>query len=113
MIEFILILHLLVILFFLIGFPVGLAWNNRLFRLIHFGSLLAITLLMALGIPCPLTLWEETLRNVSYEGSFIAVWLNRIIYMEWFEPTHVLIADLCFLLLVGTSFLWRPLKRKK
>ncbi|MEE9257898.1 MAG: DUF2784 family protein [Nitrospinaceae bacterium] len=112
MAELVLTLHLLFILFILIGFPAGLITNHRGFRIFHCGALMFITLLMILGIPCPLTFIEEGFRNGSYEGSFIATWLNRIIYMEWFEPRHVFYADLCFAVLVVSSFWWRPLKKK-
>ena len=111
MAELVLFLHLFVILFFITGFAVGLVINHRGFRYFHSAALAIVTLLMILGIPCPLTVWEETLRQDSYGGSFIAGWLQRIVYMEWFEPGHVLIADIFFSILVFTSFLWRPLKK--
>lgn len=111
MVTFILAFHLLVILFFIIGFPAGLILNHRGFRYFHSAALALVTLLMALGIPCPLTLWEEVLSDSSYEGSFIAFWLNRIIYLEWFDPFHVLILDLSFAALVFSSFFWRPVKK--
>ena len=115
MLEIVQAAHLAVILFLVIGFTVGLATNHTRFRLIHAGALAAITLLMLLGIPCPLTLVEENLSGTSYEGSFLAVWLNRIIYLTWFDPKSVFMMDLAFALLVFTSFHWRPLKpgRKK
>ena len=109
---FILILHLLVILFMVIGFPVALYTNHHRFRLIHAGVLGVVTLLMIAQIPCPLTLFEEALSGESYEGSFLAEWLNRIIYMEWFTPRSVFIMDMIFAGLVFSSFWWRPLKRK-
>ncbi len=112
MAETVLALHLLIILFFLVGFPVGLITNHRLLRLFHAAALAFVTGLMLLGIPCPLTIWEEALSEGSYEGSFIAFWLRRIIYLEWFEPRHVLIADVIFAVLVFTSFIWRPLRKK-
>ncbi len=109
---FFLILHIAVILFVVIGFPVALITNHRRFRLIHAGVLAFITLLMILRIPCPLTVLEETSTGESYEGSFLATWLNRIIYMEWFTPRTVFIVDMIFAALVFSSFWWRPLKRK-
>jgi uncharacterized protein DUF2784 len=112
MATFILVLHLLVILFFIIGFPIGLKWNHRGFRVFHSAALAVVTMLMILGIPCPLTVIEESSSDSSYEGSFIAFWLNRIIYLEWFEPFHVLILDLCFAALVFSSFIWYPVKKK-
>ncbi len=112
MAVFYLILHAAVLLFVVVGFPVALITNHRAFRLIHAGVLAFITLLMILQIPCPLTVLEEASTGESYEGSFLATWLNRIIYMEWFTPRAVFIADMVFAALVFSSFGWRPLKRK-
>ena len=112
MVEQVLLLHFLVVLFFILGFPIGLFYNARLFRIIHACALAAVTLLMVLGIPCPLTILEETLRqDPVYAGSFIAIWLNRILYMEGFDPKHVLFMDLGFLALVVSSFFWHPTTR--
>ena len=107
--EFILIVHLLVVLYMVIGFPVGLASNNRKFRIIHAGVLAFITFLMIIRVPCPLTFLEEAYSAVAYEGSFIAYWLNRIIYMRWFTPRMVFIIDMIFATMVFSSFWWRPL----
>ncbi|MEE8260167.1 MAG: DUF2784 domain-containing protein [Nitrospinaceae bacterium] len=109
---FLLILHFAVILFMVIGFAVALITNHRWFRLIHAGVLAFITLLMILRIPCPLTVLEEASTGESYGGSFLATWLNRIIYVEWFTPQTVFIVDMIFAVLVFSSFWWRPLKRK-
>ncbi len=112
MTVFLLLLHFAVILFVVIGFPVALITNHRRFRLIHAGVLAFITLLMILRIPCPLTVLEEGSTGESYEGSFLATWLNRIIYVEWFTPQSVFIIDMVFAVLVFSSFWWWPLKRK-
>lgn len=113
MAELILILHFLVILFLVAGFPIGLILNNRRFRYYHGGALAFVTLLMILGIPCPLTLWEEELLDSSYEGSFLANWLRKIVYLAWFEPRHVFILDICFAALVFSSFIWRPVDKSE
>ena len=110
---FLLLLHFAVILFVVIGFAVALITNHRWFRLIHAGVLGFITLLMILRIPCPLTVLEEGSTGESYEGSFLATWLNRIIYVEWFTPQTVFIIDMIFAALVFSSFWWRPLKKKE
>ena len=109
----ILILHLGVILFVVIGFPVALITNHRRFRLIHAGVLAFITLLMILQIPCPLTVLEEGVSGEAYGGSFLATWLNRIIYVEWFTPHTVFVIDMIFAAAVFSSFGWRPLKKKE
>jgi hypothetical protein len=109
---FILILHFAVILFMVIGFPVALITNHRWFRLTHAGVLAFITLLMVLRIPCPLTVLEEASAGESYQGSFLATWLNRLIYVDWFTPQSIFIIDMIFAGLVFSSFLWWPLSRK-
>jgi len=109
--EIVLTVHLMIVLFFIAGFFIGLSWNQPMFRYIHAGSLGGITLLMTLRIPCPLTLLEEALRNQSYEGSFLVTWLNRILYLEWFDPLHVLMVNVLFMALVLSSFWWHPVKK--
>jgi len=109
--EIVLIFHFMIVLFFIAGFFIGLVLNQSTFRYIHAVCLGGITLLMVLRIPCPLTLLEESLRNQSYEGSFLATWLNRILYLEWFDPLHVLIANILFMTLVLSSFWWLPVKK--
>lgn len=111
MAEFLLTIHFLFILFMVAGFPIGLISNNRRFRYIHGGLLAFVTLLMISGIPCPLTIWEEQFRGESYQGSFLAVWLNKIIYLTWLEPRAVFIMDMVFALLVFSSFFWYPVNK--
>jgi hypothetical protein len=113
MTELLLVLHFIVILFVVFGFPVALWWKRPWFRYFHAAFFACITLLMVLGIPCPLTVVEEEMRGESYGGSFLATWLNRIIYMEWFEPRDILIIDICYLVLVFSSFVWYPVKKMK
>lgn len=108
MAYYFLILHFLFILYMGAGFIVGLIVNHRGFRLVHAGLLGFVTVLMILGIPCPLTVLEEYYSTADYKGSFLATWLNRIIYMEWFDPGAVFVADITFAMIVFTSFIWRP-----
>ncbi len=114
MIELVLFIHFLVILFLIIGFPIVLKYNSLLWRIIHAGTLAFVSLLMVFGLPCPLTVLEEGLRGSQvYGGSFIASWLNRIIYLEGFDASFVPYMAVGFSVLVGSSFFWRPLKPKK
>ena len=111
MIEFVLILHFLVILFVIFGFPVGLYCNLHRFRIFHACLLAYISTLMVLGKPCPLTILEEHLRGRAvYEGSFIATWLHRIIYVEGMAADFVVYLSVAFLVLVASSFFWKPLR---
>ena len=114
MVELVLGAHFIVVLYLVLGFPIALYYNHRLFRIVHTIWLAVVSLLMVLGIPCPLTILEETLRqNPVYEGSFIASWMNRIIYLEGIDPQHVVVMDIGFAILVIFSFLWKPLKPAK
>ncbi len=106
MVELLLIIHFVIILFIIFGLPVGLYFNSRLFRIIHASSLAGVALLMVLKVPCPLTIWEEMLRQSPvYEGSFITSWLNRIIYLEDFDPTFVPYLSVGFFFLVSLKTL--------
>ncbi len=112
MVELVLIFHFLVILFVLVGFPIGLKINNRFFRIFHACVLTIISTLMVLGKPCPLTILEESLRGGAvYQGSFIATWLNRIIYLEGMDSGFVVYMAVTFTVLVATSFFFKPLHR--
>ena len=114
MVELVLGVHSIVVLYLVLGFPIGLYYNHRLFRIVHTSWLAAVSLLMVLGIPCPLTILEETLRqNPVYEGSFIASWMNRIIYLEGIDSKHVVVMDIGFAIFVVFSFFWKPLKPSK
>ena len=114
MVELLLGAHFLIILFVVFGLPVGLIINSRMFRIVHVSILAGIALLMVLSIPCPLTIWEETLRQAPvYEGSFIESWLNRIIYLEDFDANFVPYLAVGFLVLTVSSFFWKPLKPVK
>jgi len=96
-----------------IGGGLGWAWvRNRWFRI---GHLCAIGLVVAQswsGILCPLTVWEMQLREkageTTYEGSFIAHWLDRVLYFE--APWEVfLTAYTAFgVLVLGSLFLVPP-----
>jgi hypothetical protein len=111
MVELVLITHFLIILFVLVGFPIGLKYNLRRFRIFHACVLIYISTLMVLGKPCPLTILEESLRDGAvYQGSFIATWLNRIIYLEGMDAGFVVYMAVAFTVLVATSFFWKPLR---
>ena len=109
--EFVLVVHFMIVIFFIAGFPIGIYWDTPRFRYIHASFLVGVTLLMIFRIPCPLTLLEEMLSNQLYEGSFLATWLNRILYLEWFDPLHVLMGNVLFMVLVLSSFWWHPVKK--
>ncbi|HEY6087481.1 MAG TPA: DUF2784 domain-containing protein [Burkholderiaceae bacterium] len=92
--DLVLALHLLVVVFVVVGLVLVLAgnllgwhWVNALwFRLAH---LLAIGIVVAeswLGIVCPLTSLEAWLRKQartsSYEGGFVEHWFQRLLFYD-------------------------------
>ncbi len=118
--DTILVIHVLFVLFVVVGLLLVLAGGWRgwrwvrdfRFRLAH---MLAIGYVVAqswLGAICPLTIWEMQLReragDAVYAGSFIAYWLQQLLYFR--APAWVFIlAYTLFGALVAASWFWvRP-----
>jgi hypothetical protein len=89
------------------------AWvRNPWFRIAHLVAIGIVVLQSWLGMICPLTIWEMALREraggATYTGSFIAHWLDRILYYR--APLWVFaIVYTVFGALVIASWFWvRP-----
>ena len=117
--DIVLIIHFCVVLFITLGFflvPIGhkLEWvwiRNRRFRLVHCGMMAVVTLETLLGITCPLTSIENTLRGINKSTSFVAYWIEKIVY--WDFPTQFFLV-LYFIFLGWTFLIWKlcpPQKR--
>ncbi|WP_334078416.1 DUF2784 domain-containing protein [Microbulbifer sp. M83] len=124
--DLVLFLHVLFVAFvvsglllILVGRLRGWAWvHNPWFRLAHLIAIGVVVLQAWLGVICPLTTWEMALRaragEVTYTGSFIAHWLESILYYR--APAWVF--ALCYTvfgLLVVLSWFWvrpRPFRRR-
>ncbi len=113
--DFVLVLHFLWVLFMLVGFPLAWLLRSRGLRLVHALGLAAYLGLAVAGRLCPLTVAEEALRrsggaDFSYSGSFLAAWIQRLIYVEtWHAPLwlfQVLAAG--YLAVVLSSWWWWP-----
>jgi hypothetical protein len=123
--DAILILHAALVVFIVLGLVLILAgkltgWRwvrNPWFRLLHLAAILVVVLQSWLGVICPLTSWEMTLRakasETVYEGSFISYWLHQLIYYQappWvFMVCYTLFASLVLL----SWYLVRPRPLKK
>lgn len=118
--DLILIVHALFIAFVVFGLVLIIAgrflswaWvRNRWFRITH---LICIGIVVAqswLGMICPLTTWEMTLRRraggATYDESFISHWLGELIYYQ--APWWVfVVAYTAFGSIVVFSWFWvRP-----
>lgn len=124
MADMILVTHALFVAFVVLGLIAilpGRYWNwgwirNRRFRVAH---LLAIGIVIAeswLGLLCPLTEWESSLREAAggsgYSSSFIQHWLHEILFYD-FAPWLFTVAYTVFGILVAVSWWLVPPKRAR
>jgi hypothetical protein len=93
--DTIVVVHLLIVLFVLTGVPLvylGAAWHwawvrNWRWRLLHLIAIAVIAAEALLGIDCPLTVWEDTLRRQQTAGGFIERWVDGVLFYD--APTWV------------------------
>jgi hypothetical protein len=103
----------------LIWFGWALGWGftrNLWFRGAHLAGIGIVVLQAWLGQLCPLTVVESELRwragEQAYDGSFVAYWLNRIMYFE--APFWMFtVAYTVFGLLVLATFLVYPPQKRR
>lgn len=90
--------------------------RSRRLRMTHLGMILFVVIETALGFVCPLTTWENALREASgesgYRESFIADWVSRLLFYEG-EPWIFALAYFLFALLVGGLYFWVPPARRR
>ena len=95
-----------------IGAAAGWRWvRNFWFRAAHLAAIAFVAGEAMLGIWCPLTIWEDALRGVQEDKSFIARWIHRVMFYDFpgwvFTTAYVL-----FALAVAATWWWiRPNKR--
>lgn len=95
----------------------GWAWvRGYPFRIAHLGLMLYIALQAWLGRLCPLTVWEQALRNragqATYGESFMQHWLSRLIFFD--APWWLFVAAYtAFAALVVACWWWLPPRRKR
>ena len=97
----------------LIGKPCDWGWvRNPWYRIAHLVAIGIVALQSWVGLVCPLTTWEMALReragDVTYAGSFIAHWLESLLYFR--APAWVFtVCYSLFALVVIASWFWvRP-----
>lgn len=117
--DAVLALHVLVVLFVVFGLLLILVgrrrWRwvrNPWFRLAHLLAIVVVVLQAWLGRICPLTTLEMALReragDAVYSGSFIAHWMQALLYYDapiWF---FAMVYSVFGLLVVGSWFFIRP-----
>ena len=92
--DIILVVHLAWIIFMLYGFALTVRafwrpafWDRWLFRTIHLAGIVFVASLELLHKYCPLTIWENALRQhghpgTQYPGYFILGYIERLIYPD-------------------------------
>jgi len=117
--DVILIVHFLFVAFVVgglaviwIGVAAGWAWvRNFWFRATHLAAIVFVAGEALLGIWCPLTIWEDALRGVHADKSFIARWIHRVMFYDFpgwmFTAAYVLFA----LAVAATWWLVRPARK--
>lgn len=123
--DTVLVLHFLFVLFVVVGFLAiwmgfVLKWSwvrNRVFRISHLWAIGIVAFQSWLGIICPLTIIEMTLRekaNVSiYSGSFIQHWVRNVLYYNAPEWVFMLLYTIFGSLVLASWFLVCPNKFTK
>ena len=95
-----------------IGAAAGWRWvRNIWFRVAHLAAIVFVAGEALVGVWCPLTIWEDALRGVHGEKSFVARWIHRLMFYDFpgwmFTVAYVLFA----LAVVATWRLVRPARQ--
>jgi len=88
--DSILVVHFAFVLFVVLSLP--LIWigaiadwhwtRNFRYRVAHLAAILFVSAEAAAGVWCPLTLWEDALRGVTADKSFIARWIHALLFYD-------------------------------
>lgn len=66
-----------------IGAAAGWRWvRNPWFRYAHVAAIGIVAIETLLGYACPLTVWEDLLRGGLHAESFVARWVQRLLYYD-------------------------------
>ncbi len=110
--DFVVVIHLFWILFLICGGIWGV--RSKTVQVIHVSGLCFALMIQIVGWYCPLTHLEVWLRahhdpSLSYSGSFIIYYMEKIIYIEL---SRSLIFLLSILLLILNAWIYLGLKKK-
>lgn len=117
--DSIVMIHFAWILFMITGFILTIRgfyhkefFDRWLFRTIHFIGIAYVSLLAIMGKYCPLTLWENALRaeygsNLTYPGSFIIQYTERLVYPD-INPWIIVIPTIFIAVFTIVVFILKP-----
>lgn len=120
--DILLVFHALVVAFVLFGQvlilaggALGWSWvRNLWFRLAHLLTIVYVILQTWLGVLCPLTVWEQQLRQragqEAHDQAFVEYWLSQLLFFDL--PWWVFVVTYtAFGALVVASWWWLPPRR--
>ena len=114
--EMILVTHFAFVAFVLLGIILTVCggfrdwpWvRNPWFRALHMTVILVVVVQVWLGVVCPFTTLEMNLRalagQATYEGTFVAHWLHKIVYLRQLPPTFFIASYTVLGLVAVTSW---------
>ena len=121
--DFVVVVHFAFVVFVVLGLLLTLiggvrrwGWVRGIrFRSIHLAAIGLVVVESLCGITCPLTIWEQQLRNLagqaSYHGDFLATWVHDLMFFTA-EPWVFTACYCSFGTLVALSWLLVPPKRR-
>ncbi len=84
--------------------------RNRWFRLAHLAAIAFVAFEALVGVMCPLTVWEDALRGIHDERSFVARWIHRVMFYEWPEWVFTVAYVAFAVIVIATYWLVPPRK---
>ena len=96
----------------LTGIALGWQWiRNFWFRIVHFLMIAVVVAESLCGILCPLTEWEDRLRELAGEtsepGSFIGRWMDALLFVD-LSPSVLAVCYCVFGLAVLLTLILAP-----
>lgn len=101
----------------MVGYLAKWEWvRNFWFRGIHLLAIVVVVLEAWWGITCPLTTWENQLRELAgeetYTGDFIARWAHDALFYQWEPWVFTLIYSIFGALVLAMFFIAPPRRRR-
>lgn len=90
--------------------------RNLWFRGLHLLAIGVVVLESWLGIPCPLTVWEQSLRTqagqTTYRGDFLGRFVHEMLFFDWTPATFTVIYTAFGALVLLTLWGFPPGRRR-
>ena len=96
-----------------LGAALGWGWiRNFKFRVAHLAAIAFVAAEALLGVMCPLTVWEDSLRGRGSEMGFIARFVRNIMFYE-LPPWVFTVSYVAFAAIVALTLWLVPPQRRR